>query len=57
MEGRDYSLERLREEGRVVYNEREREREREKLCVCVCVREGGGVRGWQNYFANTNCFG
>ena len=37
MEGRDYSLGGLREEGRVVYNKRERERERERLCVC-----GGG---------------
>ena len=39
MEGRDYSLGGLREEGRVVYNKREREREREIVCVC-----GGG--GW-----------
>ena len=51
MEGRDYSLGGLREEGRVVYNKRERERERERLCVC------GGGGGWQNYFANTKCFG
>ena len=35
MEGRDYSLGGLREEGRVVYNKREREREREREIVCV----------------------
>ena len=40
MEGRDYSLGGLREEGRVVYNKREREREREILCVW-----GRGVGG------------
>ena len=36
MEGRDYSLGGLREEGREVYNKREREREREREIVCVC---------------------
>ena len=39
MEGRDYSLGGLREEGRVVCNKRERERERERERLCVC---GGG---------------
>ena len=54
MEGRDYSLERLREEGRVVYNVCVcvcvRERERERDCVCVYLLEGGGGEGVAKLF-------